>query len=175
MKNDYTIYWDNICQIYLLTKRYLLLGEELSEEFNTIVQPLKEHRDALDHIVRAYGVQFLKDVPQDVAAYQMSNMKKAVGHVYRAFFDTADFITYVCRKKIREVLGGKQREEICAIYPNYPEARQFFNRVPEQIAKIRENKDVSSNANELVPEVKAYQEIIEKMLGYYREIRDRFN
>ena len=51
----HTSYWNVICEIYFLTKHYLIISEEISEDFETFLQPLKEHRDAFDHIVRAYG------------------------------------------------------------------------------------------------------------------------
>ena len=48
-------FWIDICKIHLFTKHYLLLAEELSEEGELFLQPLKEHRDAYDHVVRVYA------------------------------------------------------------------------------------------------------------------------
>lgn len=73
----YMAYWDNICEIYFLTKHYLLLGEELSEDFDTFFQPVKEHRDTFDHIARVYGYKFLQNEVKDIEAYHVSNMKKS--------------------------------------------------------------------------------------------------
>ena len=87
---DLQIYWDNICKIYFLTKHYLLLSEELSEDFDTFLQPVKEHRDAFDHLARAYGYTMLDREIQNIDKYREENMKKAVGHTYRALLDTAD-------------------------------------------------------------------------------------
>lgn len=85
MGQEYAIYWDKICQIYFLTKHYLLLAEELSEGFDTFIQPLKEERDAFDHIARVYGHKYLSRKVSDVDSYCTSNMRKAVQHTYRAF------------------------------------------------------------------------------------------
>lgn len=83
--SKYSTYWDNICQIYFLAKHYLLLGEELSDGFDTFIQPLKEERDAFDHIARVYGHKYLTRPVKDVDQYCESNMRKAVQHTYRAF------------------------------------------------------------------------------------------
>lgn len=173
--DKYIQYWDNICEIYFLTKHYLLLAEELSEDFNTFFQPVKEHRDAFDHIARVYGYKLLKDDIKDVESYRKANMKKAIGHAYRAFFDTADFLSYVCRRKIRELLQGKTREEIIKNYPQYDDARRLLYELPEQIAEIRENKDVSDNECKLIKEVEEYRVILDKLLQIYKDINQIFS
>lgn len=167
-------YWDNICEIYFLTKHYLLLAEELSEDFDTVFQPVKEHRDAFDHIARVYGYKLSKDDIKDIESYRSANMRKAVGHAYRAFFDTADFLSYICRRKIRELLQGKSREEIIQKYPQYEDSRQLLNELPEKIAKIRENKDVSDDECELVKEVEEYRVILDDLLKIYKTINRIF-
>lgn len=43
-----------IVVIHNFTKHYILLGEELSEDFETYLQPIKEFRDAYEHIVRVF-------------------------------------------------------------------------------------------------------------------------
>lgn len=168
--DKYAIYWDSICEIYFLTKHYLLLGEELSEEFDTVIQPVKEHRDAFDHIARVYGLKFLQDNIPDEEAYRISNMKKAVGHAYRAFFDTADFLTYVCRKKIRNLLNNRDYDEIVKQYPDYPNVKQMLINVPFEIAEIRKNKDVSVDDRALINEVEEYRKIIDKLLSAYKAV-----
>lgn len=174
MMDKYTDYWDKICQVYLLTKHYLLLAEEISDDFDTFLQPLKEHRDALDHIVRAYGYKFLESPPADKDQYCNSNMKKALGHGYRAFFDTADWLSYICRKKIREILEGKKYEDICTLYPDYPELKKKLTKLPGDIANIRENKDVSDNSVELVREVDEYKKILDFVIDSYFMLNNVF-
>ena len=80
-------YWRQISNIHLLTKHYLLIAEEIDER--AFIQPLKEHRDAYDHIIRIYGIDFTEKKAANLKQYKESNMKKALGHEYRAFFDTA--------------------------------------------------------------------------------------
>lgn len=170
----YEKYWKSICQIYLITKHYLLLAEEISDDCDTFLQPLKEHRDTFDHIVRVYGNEFADEKKDDIESYCENNMKKALGHEYRAFFDTADWLSYICRKKIRLILQGKSREEIKEKYSEYDELKSFLIAVPAEIAKIREKKDISDNEQELIDEVENYRQLLDVLLGYHKTINDIF-
>lgn len=172
--SNFSQYWESICQIYFLTKHYLILAEELSEEFDTFLQPVKEHRDAFDHIARVYGYKYLQSEIKNVDVYRSENMNKAVGHVYRAFFDTADWLSYICRKKIRQLLSGKTREEILAVYPSYDGLKSMLNEIPIAIANIRKNKDVSDDITVLVREVEGYRAILDKLLKAYSELNELF-
>ena len=69
------------------TKIYLLTAEEISENGDALIQPLKEHRDAYDHIVRIFA-STTKKVPEgyDYYSYIKGNLEKAYGHEYRVFF-----------------------------------------------------------------------------------------
>lgn len=168
------IQWDNICKIYFLTKHYLLLSEELSEDFDTFLQPLKEHRDAFDHIARVYGHQMLEKQVDDIEKYKEENMNKAVGHTYRAFFDTADWLSYICRKKIREILSKYTKRQILETYPNYETVRYTLDEIPKQIAQIRKNKDLSDDESILINEVDQYSNILNQLLDIYNEVHTLF-
>lgn len=163
------IYWNNICEIYFLTKHYLILSEEFSDDFDTFLRPIKEQRDAFDHIARVYGYSFLNEPIQNVELYQRENMKKALGHIYRAFFDTADWMTYICRRKIREMLNGHTKEEILAKYPQYEVVKQKLIDVPKAIAEIRQNKDINDDQG-LIKEVSKYKVILDDLWEYYSQI-----
>lgn len=172
--DNYIKYWESICQIYFLTKHYLLLAEELSDGFDTFLQPLKEHRDAFDHVARVYGHKFLQNEIKDVEAYCTANMSKAVGHTYRAFFDTADWLSYICRQKIRLLLQGKEYDDIVKRYPQYDELKGILLNVPQAIANIRTSKDVNDDSKELVKEVNEYKVILDNLLEAYSELSKVF-
>ena len=137
-------------ELHILTKHYLLLAEELSEDGISFLQPLKEHRDAYDHFMRIFALphrneqEFGKNF--DVVKYIEENVSKAYGHEYRAFFDTADWLTFICRKYIRQALSYhsiKKRYE--NDYKDYNDIKSIINDIPYKIAKYREQKDISDN------------------------------
>ena len=167
-------YWESICQIYFLTKHYLLLSEELSDDFDTFLQPVKEHRDAFDHIARVYGYEYLQSEIKNVEQYREQNMKKALGHVYRAFFDTADWLSYIYRREIRRKLQGYSYDQIIRFYPNYKTLREDLIQFPKEIALLRQNKDISDNAKEIIVEVQKYADILDKLWDYYKHINTLF-
>lgn len=158
--------------IHNFTKHYILLGEELSEDFETYLQPVKEFRDAYEHIVRAFtrcvglGDTQIKVKKEE---YIRKNLNKAVGHEYRAFFDVADWFAIVCRKRIYDIVKNYKYEKLCEKCPNYPEIKKNLYTISEEIATIREKKDISSN---IIDEVNHYQYALVQLLGYYRELVD---
>lgn len=168
--NNLDIHWKNICKIYFLTKHYLLLSEELSDDFDTFLQPIKEHRDAFDHIARVYGYDMGERNIDNIDEYRTENMRKAVGHTYRAFFDTADWLTYILRKKIREILSQYNEDQILKKYDKYKETKEMLEHIPFKIAEIRNNKDLSDNENLLIQEVDMYTKILDQLLKIYHDI-----
>ena len=164
-------YWRQISSIHLLTKHYLLIAEEMGE--CTFIQPLKEHRDAYDHIVRIYGVEFSDKEIDNLKQYKVDNMKKALGHEYRAFFDTADWLALVCRKRIRELLAGKERDDIIEALPEYLTMKEKLISYPIKIAELRERKDIG-DANGMLSEVREYRDILDDLLDSYYKVHDVF-
>lgn len=166
----FEIYWNDICKIHSFTKHYLLLAEELSAEGDLFLQPLKEHRDAYDHIIRVYSAKMGMNKVEDIDNYMRKNMSKALGHEYRAFFDTADWLSLICRMKINNILEGKSLEEIEGKYPRYKELKKILLDMPAQIAHLRENKDVGKDSLSLIDVVDEYTEILDNLLKYYKEL-----
>lgn len=173
-KPDISGYFDRLSQVHMYTKHYLLLAEEISEEGNAFLQPLKEHRDAYDHLTRVFALPVKKqwDRNTDAEAYALENVKKAFGHEYRAFFDTADWFTYICRKYIREELSFRaKRKKYEEKYKDFEEVKKFINEIPFSVARYREEKDVS-NQEEILKEVLTYKDTMEKLLGIYKKVKE---
>lgn len=166
----YEDYWENICKIHSLTKHYLLLSEELSLEGDSFIQPLKEHRDAYDHIIRVYAMKNGISNIKKSNEYMEKNMSKALGHEYRAFFDTADWLALICRERINTLLKGKTMQEIEKKYPKYRELKLLLLDLPYEIADLRENKDIGKYGNSILTEVDEYVNILDSILNSYNEL-----
>ena len=155
-KNNISHYLTEMSQVHMYTKHYLLIAEELSEEGVAFLQPLKEHRDAYDHLSRIFALSLNENnLSLDEEAYILDNVKKAFGHEYRAFFDMADWFTYICRKYIREELSNKAKKKKYQDEYDFEDTKNFINQLPLSIANFRERKDVSKE-----------QPILEEVLEY---------
>ena len=174
LKNpDVSHYLVEMSHIHMYTKHYLLIAEELSSEGVTFLQPLKEHRDAYDHISRIIALSLKENFKNDNDRYTyiLDNVKKAFGHEYRAFFDMADWFTYICRKYIREELTHKAVRKIYKEKFDFDDAKKFINELPMNIAKFREEKDVS-NEQPILEEVLEYKEGMDKLLEIYQNVQE---
>lgn len=173
-KDSVAVYLKAMSSIHSSTKHYLLISEEICEEGVAFMQPLKEHRDAQDHLMRVFALsnpnisnknENIKD--ED---YIIDNVKKAFGHEYRAFFDTADWFTYICRRYIREELSfSSKRKKYEEKYNDFTDLKEFINQLPKLIAEYREKKDVS-NCETVLSEVDKYIETMEVLLNYYNKV-----
>ena len=81
----------------------------------------------------------------NIEQYILDNIKKAFGHEYRAFFEMADWFTYICRKYVREELSfnskrKKYEEKYEEKYNDFESVKKFINEVPYMIAEYREKK-----------------------------------
>ena len=162
--------WRDICTIHLLTKHYLLLAESLSIKSETFLQPMKEHRDAYDHIIRVYAAKLgLKEASND--QYVLSNMNKALGHEYRAFFDTADWLTIIIKEQIISKLEEIKKEDLYQLLQNsdlnYNDFKQTLIKLPSDITQIRERKDISNLSTDVVH---SYKELLDKLIKYYEDL-----
>lgn len=171
-KAEISHYLEEISQVHMYTKHYLLIAEEISEEGVTFLQPLKEHRDAYDHLMRIFALTIKELDGAEVERYISDNLKKAFGHEYRAFFDTADWFTYICRRYIREELSfTAKKKKYENKYKDFDEVRRFINQVPYLIAKYREEKDVS-NYEPILAEVLEYRKTMDKLLEIYQRVTE---
>ncbi len=163
-------YWSDICKIHLFTKHYLLLAEEMAPEGELFLQPLKEHRDAYDHVIRVYATRNHINEMRDSDEYMQKNMSKALGHEYRAFFDTADWLTLICRERINSLLLGKTKAYIETKYADYKELKKMLLNLPGEIAALRESKDVGKDSAAVFDEVDRYVKILDQLLIHYRKL-----
>lgn len=178
---DLSTQWKRLYALHSRTKHYLLIAEELCEEGDVFLQPLKEHRDAYDHIIRAQGAAFREDLSEaERTAYTEKNMDKAYGHEYRAFFDTADWLSYICRRYIRRTLKAQKSKDISA-FEDYENIKILVNDIPLKIAKLREGKDIAIAPKEQEDLVKigtlaeSYCTVLDSLIDAYILVHKRFD
>jgi len=97
--------WAKIIEIHQYSKELWIIGEEISGE--TLIQPLQEQRHALEHIVRSRICEMDRGINDD---YVQINLERALGHVYRSFFDVADWVSLNIRGKIQDLMKGYSSE-----------------------------------------------------------------
>lgn len=163
--------------VHFYTKKYLLIAEEIADQGELFLQPLKEHRDAFDHLMRCYSISFITNEisEENKDKYITKNLDKAYGHVYRAFFDTADWLTYLLRKWIRTKLLSIGEEECKKKLNNYNDIKTLINDIPLKIASLRQSKDVgksfdSNDDDNIISEINEYVDILDSLIELRKNI-----
>ena len=156
-----------ITLVYGKIKKLILFCEENNEEFKSNIQVVKELRDAFDHLMRVFAVQFELKTGVD-ELYIKRNIDKTLGHVFRAGYDTLDYTGIILRDKIAKELDGFSSDTIQAAIPDYySEKRPELEEITDKIVYFRDNKDVDNPSYEILDE---YFEIIQRFDDIYKNI-----
>jgi hypothetical protein len=167
-KNNET--WKKICEVFLFTKKLTIQLEETSCDHKTFIQPINELKSALDHIVRIKAVEVGLNKKDKSSQYIESNLNKTLGHIYRAFFDTADYYSMVLREKIINLLKKYSSNTIHKVIQDYySDKRIYLEKINKEIADIRGKKDIGNESN-ILPSIDIYFSKIEKIDTIYQDI-----
>ncbi len=167
MEKKLESFWSDFCYIYSQAKELYILAEEYDDELSSFIQPIKEHKDALEHIVRAYSKYYFSSTGANNDDYIVQNLSKAVGHVFRAFYDTADILSIILRERLSLNLANHKYNEIIKIWPEYEHNRLILIDMPKKFAKLRNDKDIAKDSSKKVTMVKEYRENIDTLFGIY--------
>lgn len=159
--------WEILCKIHILTKHYTLLAEEYNISTKAFLQPMKEQKDAYEHIIRAYTRKCEKQsLSEEDENYMIKNIEKAIGHEYRAYFDTIDYLTICIRELLLKELSGITYNAIIEKYPEYDKYKRILIDMPERIAKYRELKDIGSS--EMLKFASDYGKVVDDLISCYK-------
>lgn len=163
--------WAKITTIFFNLKQVVALAEELGADSDTFIHPIKEQRDALDHIVRAEAVRLGLDGESRGEDYSLSQLDKAVGHLYRGFFDAADWLALSIRERISLALREYSNACVMAVLPTYyHEYKPFMIEACEDIAALRGKKDIGKDSQQIIDEVERYRAVLGRLLLIHRKV-----
>lgn len=158
----------SLTELYRVVKELILYFEEVNPEQKSDIQPINELRNAFDHMMRV-SAAVLEIEPQDnVQLYILTNIDKAFGHVYRAGYDTIDFLSLTIKSLISEDLDGFSVEAISKALPEYYSTiKPDIEQLNQEIAKYRADKDVAlKDAEHLI----GYAGTVKKICTYRDQI-----
>lgn len=154
LNSDYDNKLKELILLHNITKRYILLGEEVALDFNSYLQPIKEFRDSYEHILRIFKYVLCPDGKsnKNEKDYIDNQISKALGHEYRAFFDVADWFSIICRKMAIDAIDKKENnlKQILKNCPDYEKHVQTIYNCGDEISNLREKKDISKSITETV-------------------------
>ncbi len=154
-----------VVELYLFVKKLLLYNENIDPESYTFPQVLNELRNSYDHFNRALAVK-LGFSESDDSDYSYKNLDKSLGHIYRALYDTLDWLNINVAESIENELEPFSAETIKEVIPNYfSETKPKILEYNSRITEIRYRKDISSINHECLKE---YSEIV----AYLIEVRE---
>lgn len=158
----------DLTELYIVVKELIIYFEEVNPEQKSDIQPINELRNAFDHLMRVVAVWLSISERDDANEYIIVHLNKSFGHVYRAGYDTVDFLALTMKGLIIETLKGYKSKLINVAIPDYyPMIRPAIEDLNKNIAKFRSQKDVAeNNANHLI----SYIESVKDIVAHYQKI-----
>lgn len=139
-----------ITELYLVVKETIIFFEETSPEQKSDIQPINELRNAFDHFMRvtATWTGIKKHNENDKftpTEYIQLHLEKCFGHVYRAGYDTADYLALTIKDQITDNLEEYTPEDIKSAIPQYYSIiKPAILEVNNSITDFRTKKDVAN-------------------------------
>ena len=147
----------NICKLHNITKTYLIRCEYLTE--STLIQPVKEFRDAYDHILKTFFLAEDSDIVTQ-------NLERAYSHEFRAFMDTLDYYCVQLMKRIGDIINSVGIPTLRKNYKHFPELFRYLIQSEREITKIRKERENDLRKGN----IDAYTKAADKLDEYYKEL-----
>lgn len=160
-------FWKTYNYIYEKQKEIYILSEEYDNDLSSFIQPIKEQKDSLDHIARAYKEYYDIENLQNENLI-VDNLNKALGHIFRAYYDTVDFFSIILRQKISANLQNFTYSQIVSVWKDYEIYRKQLVNFPEKLAQLRLNKGIDKSNNEISVKIEKYQKIIYELFDIFK-------
>jgi len=160
--------WLKAVEVHNHTKAMHLEAEELDPEWKFFVPTMIQQRDALDHFMRAKAAEMKVIEKGDRQAYIATHLDKALAHLYRGFFDIADWLGVLYRMKIAETVKDYSNDVIDAVIPTYYSSiRPDIETISRQIAEARARKDIGNDGPALIEDVEVYRGLVDQLSEYW--------
>lgn len=140
----------NITELYIVVKETIIFFEETNPEQKSDIQPINELRNAFDHFMRVSAAWLEIKIPNEndkftTTEYMQLHLDKCFSHVYRAGYDTADFLALTIKDQITNVLEKYSPEDIKSAIPEYYSIiKPAIIEINSAIADFRSKKDVAN-------------------------------
>lgn len=175
-KSEMTIdeYWERIFYVHLKTKELYILAEEYGSELQTFFLPINGLKNAYEHVIHICANDYMSrtDGTEPNKKYALDNLRKALEYENKAFFDTADFLSILLRKKIAEDLNNFTYPQISSVWDDYNTVRLQLIKVNQEISEIR-NRKTETNDYYIDEDVEKYYIETKNLLNWYIFIEEK--
>lgn len=140
----------NITELYIVVKEIIIFFEETNPSQKSDIQPINELRNAFDHFMRVTAAWLEIKKPSETEKYKPIeyielHLEKCFGHVYRAGYDTVDFLALTIKDMISNSLKEYSTEDIKTAIPEYySKIKPAILDINKEITDFRTKKDVAN-------------------------------
>lgn len=167
-------YWERIFYVHLKTKELYLLAEEYGSELKTFYLPVNSLVKAYENVIHVCANDYMARTGSGKSneKYVTDNLRNALGNECKAFFDTADFLSILLRKKIGECLNGFTYPQIASVWDEYNDVRTRLIKTSREIANIRNHKS-DNNDYYIDEDVEKYYNETKNLFDWYIYVEEK--
>ena len=170
LTDDETETLKEITKLSRKVKKLVIDAEEWNNK-EAYAPTLLEIRNSQDHLMRFFAFKFgLKtDVP---ASYPRDNLLKVKAHLFRAGYDSLDYLSVRITKNILKRLEPFSNDAIATIIPDfYPKILPDLDNISKTVADIRAFKDMDTKSSDFDRHIEA----IEKLRSHNIDVLGKMN
>ena len=150
------------------------MAEEYGPELKTFFLPINSLKNAYENIIHVCANDFMARSGNGNSndKYMMDNLRSALANECKAFFDTADFLSILLRKKIVDRLSGFTYPQIASVWDEYNDVRIKIIKISQEIADIR-NRKSDTNDYYIDEDVEFYYNETKSLLDNYIYVEEK--
>jgi hypothetical protein len=152
--------------LYRDLKRVILFVESLDPKNASNIQVIKELRDSYDHIQSILRFKYEPEGNEN-GDYFKSNIDKALGHIYRAYFDSLDSSYIIMKADLFEYLEKYTASIRHKGIPGYAEKRAELIEMQTKMGVLRGKKDSGIDLSPIFSEYIVELNKFEKLKKYF--------
>ena len=132
-------------------------------------------KNTYDHIQSVFREKLKEDSDKD-EEYFISNIDKALGHIYRASFDAFDGLFTFMKKDLADYLKRYSPKTCNTVISNYFETKKNITIISEKLGELRGQKDAGKDLSPVfdsyVKEIDAFKSIKSDLERYAEELNE---
>lgn len=158
-----------IIDLYRKIKPLIILAEEIDPEKRTLMSVFDQLRHSYDHFLRV----FYRKIKGNNGDYIITNLNSSLSHLYRAGWDTLDWLNISYYELITDLIKKYHSDIIYKVIPEYyTTLRGKIESIKKEIAEYRTTKDIGNidnvNFDNYIQKIERMAEMYE--LIYQKEI-----
>lgn len=152
MLENHILELENLCEWYIKVKEVLLIAESKNKDKQIYIQPYNELRYCLDHLMRAFVWEFVKEQAEndknsdEIDSSVKHAINSSIGHLQRAYSDICEWYCLNVKQWCEDIIEPFSIDQITRAIPDYySKIKPRLIKLEDELVVYKENKSSEKN------------------------------